>query len=138
MAANIHTFSKKEKLCSHKVIDDLFSTGRSFVYYPFRVVLLTVEEQDIPIKVLISVSKRRFKRAYKRNLLKRRIREAYRLNKHILVPLLEKNSINIALAFVYLPVEIMDYKYIEKAMQKTLTGLIKRLSLSEDYENEQG
>ena len=132
MAANDHSFPKEEKLCSQKVIDELFSTGRSFVNYPFRVVLLTVEKQDVPAKVLISVSKRRFKRAYKRNLVKRRIREAYRLNKHLLVPLLEKNSVNIVLAFVYLPVEIMDYKTIEKAMQKTLTSLIKRLSLSED------
>ena len=138
MAANDYSFPKKEKLCSQKVIDELFSSGRSFIVYPFRVVLLTVEEQDVPAKVLISVSKRRFKRAYKRNLVKRRIREAYRLNKHILVPLLEKSSVNIALAFVYLPTEIMDFKKIETAMQNTLTGLIKRLSLVEKNEDAKG
>ena len=137
MAANDYSFPKEEKLCSQKVIDNLFSAGRYFLNYPFRVVHLTVEEQDVPVKVLISVSKRRIKRANKRNLIKRRIREAYRLNKHTLVPLLEKNTVNIVLAFVYLPVEIMDYKTIEKAIQKTLTSLIKQLNLSEGYENEQ-
>ena len=132
MAAPDFSFPKKEKLCSQKVIEELFTSGRSFVRYPFRVVLLTTEEQDVPVKVLISVSKRRFKRAYKRNLLKRRIREAYRLNKHLLIPLLEKNSVNIALAFVYLPLEIKSFHDIEKAMQDTLRGLIKRLSLTEE------
>jgi ribonuclease P protein component len=90
----------------------------------------------VPAKVLISVSKRRFKRAYKRNLLKRRIREAYRLNKHLLIPLLESNNVNIAIAFVYLPTEIWDFKSIEKAMQELLTGLKKRLSLTESQQNE--
>jgi ribonuclease P protein component len=132
MAAPDRSFPKTEKLCSQKVIDELFSTGRSFVKYPFRVVLLTMEEQDVPAKVLISVSKRRFKRAYKRNLLKRRIREAYRLNKHKIIPLLESNNMNIAIAFVYLPTEIWDFRSIEKAMQELLEGLKKRLSLTEE------
>jgi len=133
MAAPDFSFPKKEKLCSQKVISDLFSTGRSFIRYPFRVVLLTLEEpQDVPAKVLISVSKRRFKRAYKRNLIKRRIREAYRLNKHLLFPLLEKNNVYIAVAFVYLPTEIKTFREIEDAMKNTLKDLVRRLSLSED------
>ena len=136
MAAPDCSFPKKEKLCSRKVIDELFSTGRSFVKYPFRVVLLITDEQEVPAQVLISVSKRRFKRAYKRNLIKRRIREAYRLNKHLLIPLLESNNVNIAIAFVYLPTEIWDFKTIEKAMQELLTGLKKRLSLTESQQNE--
>jgi len=123
MAAPDRSFPKKEKLCSHKVIDELFNTGRSFVKYPFRVVLLITSEQEVPVRVLVSVSKRRFKRAYKRNLLKRRIREAYRLNKNLIIPLLERNNVNIAIAFVYLPTEIWDFKNIEKAMQDLLTGL---------------
>jgi ribonuclease P protein component len=130
MASPDFSFPKKEKLCSQKVIEELFSSGRSFIKYPLRVVFMVQEEQpDTPMKVLVSVSKRRFKRAYKRNLLKRRIREAYRLNKHLIFPLLEKNSVNIAIAFVYLPTEILPYNEIEKAMRATLESLKTKLSL---------
>ena len=124
------SFPKKEKLCSQKVIEELFSSGRSFINYPLRVVFMTQEEQaDSPVKVLVSVSKRRFKRAYKRNLLKRRIREAYRLNKHLIFPLLNKDSVNVVIAFVYLSTEIKPYSEIEKAMINTLESLKKKLSL---------
>ena len=130
MASPDFSFPKKEKLCSQKVIEELFSTGRSFIKYPLRVVFIPREEQPgTPMKVLVSVSKRRFKRAYKRNLLKRRIRESYRLNKHLIFPLLEKNSVNIAIAFVYLPTEILPYNEIEKAMITTLESLKTKLSL---------
>ena len=130
MASPDFSFPKKEKLCSQKVIEELFSSGRSFIKYPLRVVILTHENQpDTNAKVLVSVSKRRFKRAYKRNLLKRRIREAYRLNKHLIFPLLEKNSVDIAIAFVYLPTKILPFREIEKAMIETLESLKKKLSL---------
>ncbi len=130
MASSNFSFPKKEKLCSQKVIDELFSSGRSFIKYPLRVIFMTQEEQpDVPVSVLVSVSKRRFKRAYKRNLLKRRIREAYRLNKHILFPMLEKSSVKIVVAFIYLPIEIMPFSEIEKAMIDTLESLKKKLSL---------
>ncbi len=130
MASPDFSFPKKEKLCSQKVIEELFSSGRSFIKYPLRVVFMVQEEQpDTNMKVLVSVSKRRFKRAYKRNLLKRRIREAYRLNKHLIFPLLEKNSVNIAIAFVYIHTGILPYSEIEKAMRATLESLKTKLSL---------
>jgi ribonuclease P protein component len=130
MASPDFSFSKKEKLCSQKVIEELFSSGRSFIKYTLRVVFMPKEDQsDTHVKVLVSVSKRRFKRAYKRNLLKRRIREAYRLNKHLIFPLLEKNRVDIAIAFVYLPTEILPYGDIEKAMTATLDSLKTKLSL---------
>ncbi len=133
MAAMDFSFPKKEKLCSQKVISELFTSGRSFIRYPFRIVLLTFNEpQEVPAKILISVSKRRFKRANKRNLIKRRIKEAYRLNKHLFIPLLERNNVFTAIAFIYLPTEIKSFGEIEDAMKDTLKDLIKRLSLSED------
>ncbi len=80
-----HTFSKEERLCSKRLIALLFSKGSSFNLYPLRFVYYT--PQDLPpaqTQVLISVSKRYFKRATDRNRLKRQMREAYRLNKQVL------------------------------------------------------
>lgn len=82
---NTYTFSKEEHLCSKRLISLLFAKSSSFNLYPLRFVYYTPE--NLPpgsTQVLISVSKRYFKRAVDRNRLKRQIREAYRLNKHIL------------------------------------------------------
>ncbi|WP_293786991.1 ribonuclease P protein component [uncultured Pedobacter sp.] len=78
----MYTFRKEERLCSRKYLDLLFKNGSSFLLYPFRVSYLFVEATtDVQAQVVINVPKRRYKRAVDRNLLKRRIREAYRLNK---------------------------------------------------------
>lgn len=75
----LNTLHKTERLDKKKVIDKMFSGGaRSFSVFPLRVVYLSVEELEAPVSILVSVSKRRFKRAVKRNRVKRQIREAYR------------------------------------------------------------
>ena len=82
-----HTFPKEEHLCRKKLIEELFGKqGSSFGVYPLRNVWLKSEAPTtVPPQVLISVSKRTFKRAVDRNRLKRLIREAYRLNKYRLL-----------------------------------------------------
>ena len=78
-----NTLRKSERLDKKKVIEKMFAGGsRSFSVFPLRVVYLPVEELEAPVSILVSVSKRRFKRAVKRNRVKRQIREAYRMNKH--------------------------------------------------------
>ncbi|SFA40626.1 ribonuclease P protein component [Pedobacter suwonensis] len=78
----MYTFRKEERLCSRKYLDLLFKNGSSFLLYPFRISYLFVDVvTDVQAQVVINVPKRRYKRAVDRNLLKRRIREAYRLNK---------------------------------------------------------
>ena len=78
----MYTFRKEERLCSRKHLDLLFKNGSSFLLYPFRISYLFIDEPaSIPAQVVINVPKKRYKRAVDRNLLKRRIREAYRLNK---------------------------------------------------------
>ena len=79
-----HTFPKEEHLCRKKLIEELFSKqGSSFGVYPLRIVWIPAPTPtNAPPQVLISVSKRTFKRAVDRNRLKRLIREAYRLNKY--------------------------------------------------------
>lgn len=78
----MYTFRKEERLCSRKHLDLLFKNGSSFLLYPFRISYLFIDEgAHVPAQVVINVPKKRYKRAVDRNLLKRRIREAYRLNK---------------------------------------------------------
>ncbi|UOQ97503.1 ribonuclease P protein component [Hymenobacter sp. 5317J-9] len=79
-----HTFPKEEHLCRKKLIEELFGKqSSSFGVYPLRFVYTKTEvATTAPPQVLISVSKRTFKRAVDRNRLKRLIREAYRLNKY--------------------------------------------------------
>ena len=82
---NSYTFSKEEHLCSKRLISLLFAKGSSFNLYPLRFVYHTPPDMPPgPPQVLISVSKRYFKRATDRNRLKRQLREAYRLNKQAL------------------------------------------------------
>lgn len=74
-----NSFSKQERLTGKIAIDRLFTSGKSFFVYPFLIQYeLIHEERAIPTRVLISVSKRKFKRAVDRNSIKRQIREAYR------------------------------------------------------------
>lgn len=99
----MNTFKKEERLCSVRLIQSLFHSGSSFVVYPFRVVY-RFEKRDIgTAQVLISVSKRRFKLAVTRNSIKRRLREAYRLEKGAkLLPFLDERKQYLVFAIQYI------------------------------------
>ena len=112
------------------MIDGLFSKGKSFVVYPFRVVYLSVSKENegnSPVSVLMSVSKKKFKSAVKRNRIKRLMKEAYRINKHIVYQTLTHPEKRIIVAFIYLDNEIKDYSFTERKMIETLNCLSKRL-----------
>lgn len=120
---------KPERLNKKKIIEKMFAGGsRSFSIFPLRVVWLPVEELDVQASILISVSKRRFKRAVKRNRIKRQIRETYRLNKQILLaPLTEKNR-RLAIAFIYLADELMNSALVEEKIKAALTRIVEKIS----------
>lgn len=125
-----NTFTKEEKLCSAKAIDALFSIGESFIAYPLRVVYMIHDKSEVESQsasVVISVSKRKFKRAVKRNRVKRLIREAYRLNKYNLITLLNKHNKRIDVAFLYLKDELPEFLEIEKSILKTVTILVDKI-----------
>lgn len=128
------TFSKQERLCSKKSIDSLFSKGNSFIAYPLRVVY-TIEKasnpEDSGSAIMVSVSKKKFKRAVKRNRVKRLIREAYRHNKHLIVETVEDNNVVLHIAFLYLKDELPNYEDVNKAMTKSFGILSDKLSIIE-------
>lgn len=115
------TFEKAERLTHKILIGKLFSEGNGFTCYPFRVVWKAADlHSEYPAQVAITVSKRNFKHAVKRNLLKRRIREIYRLNKHKLYEELERKEVQIAFMLVYLPKKIMETKDMEEQLKKAM------------------
>ncbi len=123
-----NTLYKSERLNKKKLIERLFAGGsRSFSVFPLRVVFLPVEETETSASILVSVSKRRFKRAVKRNRVKRQIREAYRKNKQELCRHLETNGQKIAIAFIYLSDRLTESSEIEARMKLVLTRITEIL-----------
>ena len=117
-----HTLKKTERLCSKKVIDKLFSEGESFLAFPIKVVFKTTElPQSVPVQAGFSVSKKIFKRAVKRNRIKRLMREAYRLNKQMLPMPAEKQQMPVF--FIFIGKELPSFAQVEKAMKKALYKL---------------
>lgn len=121
MTTQRYTLSKEERLSWKRYIDLLFEKGQSFIAFPLRVVYLPMEEEmRAPVSMMISVPKKKFKRAVKRNLIKRQVREAYRVRKYDLIePLTEKNK-GMLVAFLYVDKEIHPFADIEKAMNKAI------------------
>jgi ribonuclease P protein component len=120
-----HTFSKAERLCSKRLIERLFGgEGKSFPAFPLRVVYmpLTEEEMAADVSILVSVPKKRFKRAVKRNRVKRQVREAYRRNKHILTEALaaQEGAPRMALAFIWLDGKLHPSVEVEQKVKKLL------------------
>ena len=126
------TFGKDERLRKRKEIGKLFSEGNSFIIYPYKIVWhIYNHSTDSPTQVLISIPKRKFKLAVKRNLLKRRTREAYRIHKHVLYNFLENKNTKLIFAFIYIGNKETDYKEIEykteKIIQRLQTEINKKL-----------
>lgn len=119
-----YTFRKEERISAQKEIDLLFNEGRSLISYPLRIVY--VEKKPFSgsdVAVLISVPKRKFKRAVKRNRLKRLIRESFRLNKNPLQELIKNKDSGLLIGFIFIGNEMSKYKEIESAMIKALNIL---------------
>nr|WP_321233933.1 ribonuclease P protein component [uncultured Psychroserpens sp.] len=121
------SYPKKEKLKSQKLIEQLFSEGKSISAYPLRMVYLKTEFDDetVQFKTGVSVSKRNFKKAVDRNRIKRLLREAYRLNKSAYF-----NNIlsSYALMILYIGKDGTDFDSVETKMKELLDAFSKKVS----------
>ena len=107
------TYPKNERLKSKTTIGLLFSEGKSVSKYPLRLVYVQISElEDSNVKLGVSVSKKHFKKAVDRNYYKRVLREAYRLNKSILIDAIENK--NYAFMFLYQTKDRLTYKEINE------------------------
>ena len=122
-----HALPKSERLSSLTAVRRLFTDGASGFVYPFRYMVLKTESTTPSVEVLFSVPKRNHKRANKRNTLKRRMREAYRLNNDALHASITEQGKEVDIAFVYSSKDLLPYKTIEHAVRRILAEVSQNM-----------
>ena len=127
-----HTLSKQERLCSMKLTDRLFNGAgsHSMAAFPIRVVWMECarEEQASPVQILVSVAKRHFRHAVKRNRVKRQLREAYRKEKQLLYDKLEATpQRGIMIAFIWLADELYPSAEVAGRIRRLLQRVAEKL-----------
>lgn len=119
-----HTFRVYERLKRQKDIDTLFSKGKAYSVFPILIKYLVVSrnnEEKAPVRIGFSVSKKKFKHAVKRNRVKRLMREAWRLNKHVFEPLPADKQLHVFL--IYQSNELPVYDTIETSVKAGINKL---------------
>lgn len=125
---------KSERINSKKLIDRLFKGGeaKSMASFPLRVVFMTedADSHEPLAKMMVSVPKRYFKRAVKRNHVKRLVREAYRHNKQLLFNSLEASEQckTLSLCFIWTDSNLRPYKEVEQKVQNLLQRIAEKIS----------
>ena len=131
-ASGTLTLSKEERLCSKKLIEQLFNggTARSMSSFPLRVVYVLVprKEGQPQASILISVPKRHFKHAVDRNRVKRQLRESFRRQKHVVLDALhEKPGQTVALAFIWMEGQLRKSADVEQRIKNLLMHVAEQL-----------
>ena len=126
-----YKLNKDEKLCSRTAVNLLFDEGQSLMAFPLRAAYRLRPQGEHPVQFLITIPKKRIRRAVMRVTLRRRVREAYRLTRHdLLVPELLRTGQGVDIAFVYLDSNPAPYNVILDKM----TSLLQRIALAANEE----
>lgn len=123
------TFHKTERLCSQKLIEDLYRTGKRFTAFPITVhwkIIKSAPTQS-PAQVLIVAPKRRLRHAVDRNRVKRIMRESYRLQKHRLYSTLEATNQKLIISLSYSHHEIYEFQSIYRKIEKAIDKIISQI-----------
>jgi ribonuclease P protein component len=129
----LHRLTKAERLSSKAVIDRLFSGGNgSMAMFPLRIVWMLSERSQgddavPPVRMLVSIPKKRLRHAVDRNRMKRQVREAYRLNKEILWKALEASDKRIDIAFIGITDQPVSSQSVHRSVVKSLVRISEKL-----------
>ena len=122
------TFRKPERMVSQKMIDELFGGGHShsLAAFPLRMVYMVRERQQgaEPVQLLVSVPKKHLHHAVDRNRTKRQLREAYRLNKHLVLDALPADK-QLAVALVWLSDRLQP---TDRVVRPRVVNLLRRMT----------
>lgn len=125
-----HSFSKSERLCSKILVQNLFAKGNCAVsQFPFRIIWQPVNQPtwEFPAQVLVSVSKKNFKKSTDRNQIKRLLRELYRLNKPSLYSTLTEMNMQVTLAIIYQSNSILRYQQLQPLFVNCLAKCLNQI-----------
>lgn len=127
---------KRERLHHQKPVEELYATGKAFIAYPLRVVYcLDQVPGEARSRILVSVPKKHFRRATKRNRIKRLMREAYRLNKSPWLVWLEERGLYARIAWSMVSKEMPSYEQIEHAITKTFVKIKQREEVQDEIDH---
>lgn len=122
-------FSKSESLRHKRLFETLFDGGTKHFSHPLMVVWKKIEQVDAaPLQVGFSVPKKHYKKAVKRNLIKRRLREAYRLQKHDLYMIAEARELRLAILFVVVKTDNISFDDLSLKMMLLLRNIASKIS----------
>lgn len=131
-----NTFHKNERLCSKKAMEELFSKGLSLNRYPLKMMYIVTEYPlETQAQVMFVAPKKKFRRAHDRNLLKRRMREAYRLNKQVYYNDLHHLNIKTQAAFIYTGTEQTSFEAIRQSLVWLMQQSVNKLKLTKTEPN---
>ncbi len=122
-----YRFRKWERISKEKTISKLFEGGaKSFCIYPIRMVYTETDQKVPPVSVLITVPKRKIKKAVDRNKIKRQIKEAYRTQKNDLIEVVTKRNRQLIIGFIYVSDELYSSQQINECMNSLLLYIVEK------------